>query len=114
MSLPTRVGKLPGHLWQIECAFRISKTDLRIRPIFHYRQRRIEAHVCIAFVAYTIYKETERLLQVHGIAMSATRAAELTQTMYELEYTLPGEAEHQRTMLQLDDEQRLLATAIYG
>ena len=111
---PDTIVEHYGHLWQIERAFRISKTDLRIRPIFHYRQRRIEAHVCIAFVAYTIYKETERLLQVHGIAMSATRAAELTQTMYELEYTLPGEAEHQRTMLQLDDEQRLLATAIYG
>ena len=50
------------HLWQIEKAFRISKTDLRIRPIHHYRKRRIEAHICIAFVAYTIYKELERLL----------------------------------------------------
>ena len=42
-----------GQLWHIEKAFRISKTDLRIRPMFHYR-RRIEAHVLIAFVAYTI------------------------------------------------------------
>ena len=46
-----------GHLWQIEKAFRISKTDLKVRPIFHQRKRRIEAHICIAFVAYTIYKE---------------------------------------------------------
>ncbi len=39
------------HLWQIERAFRISKTDLRVRPIYHHLRRRIEAHVCIAFVA---------------------------------------------------------------
>ncbi len=30
-----------GHLWQIEKAFRISKTDLRVRPIFHYKRRRM-------------------------------------------------------------------------
>ncbi len=40
-----------SHLWQIERAFRISKTDLRIRPIYHYRRRRIESHLCIAFVS---------------------------------------------------------------
>lgn len=52
-----------NNLWQIEKAFRISKTDLRIRPIYHYKQRRIEAHICIAFVAYTVYKELERLFK---------------------------------------------------
>lgn len=34
------------ELWQIEKAFRMSKTDLRIRPIFHYKRHRIEAHIC--------------------------------------------------------------------
>jgi len=77
------------HLWQIEKAFRISKTDLRVRPIYHYRKRRIEAHICVAFVAYTIYKELEYLLKRRNISMSPKRAAELTHNMYELEYTLP-------------------------
>ena len=49
------------HLWQIEKAFRISKTDLRVRPIYHYKEKRIKAHICIAFVAYTIFKELEML-----------------------------------------------------
>ena len=46
-----------SQLWQIEKAFRISKTDLRIRPIYHRLKNRIEAHICICFTAYTIYKE---------------------------------------------------------
>jgi transposase len=50
------------NLWHIEKAFRISKTDLRIRPIFHRLHDRIEAHICIAFTAYSIYKELERAL----------------------------------------------------
>ena len=49
-----------NHLWKIEKAFRISKTDLRIRPIFHRKRDRIEAHLTIAFTAYAIYKELER------------------------------------------------------
>jgi transposase len=49
-------------LWHIEKAFRMSKTDLRIRPIYHRLKHRIEAHICIAFTAYSIYKELERVL----------------------------------------------------
>jgi transposase len=50
------------NLWHIEKAFRMSKTDLRIRPIYHRLQSRIEAHICISFTAYCIYKELERIL----------------------------------------------------
>lgn len=103
-----------GHLWQIERAFRISKTDLRIRPIFHYRKRRIEAHICIAFVAYTIYKEIERLLEKHKIGFSPERAVELTHTMYELEYTLPQSKELRRRTFKMDDEQQILYDIIHG
>jgi transposase len=102
-----------SHLWQIEKAFRISKTDLRIRPIYHYRQRRIEAHLCIAFAAYAIYKELEILLKKKGIEMSARRAGELTQNMYELHYTLPDSNESKRQILNMDNEQRLLYQSIY-
>lgn len=51
-----------SNLWHIEKAFRMSKSDLQIRPIYHFTKRRIEAHISISFVAYTIYKELERLL----------------------------------------------------
>jgi transposase len=50
-----------SQLWQVEKAFRISKTDLRIRPIYHRLRNRIEAHICVCFAAYAIYKELERL-----------------------------------------------------
>lgn len=35
-----------NHLWQIEKAFRTAKTDLQIRPIYHRKKQRIEAHIC--------------------------------------------------------------------
>jgi transposase len=97
-----------GQLWQVEKAFRISKTDLRIRPMYHRRRRRIEAHVLVAFVAYTIYKELERRLHVASIPISPQRATELTQTMYEMTFRLPNDPQERRTLLQMDEEQQRL------
>ena len=109
---PSEIIENYGQLWRIERAFRISKTDLRIRPMYHRLQRRIEAHVLVAFVAYTIYKELERQLAEAGIAMSPKRASELTQTMYEMTFRYPNEAE-QRVLLQMDAEQQQLYDLIY-
>ncbi len=106
--LPKDIIENYGHLWHVEKAFRISKTDLRIRPMYHRRQRRIEAHVLVAFVAYTIYKELERRLKLAGLLISPQRAAELTQTMYEMTFRLPNDPEPRRVLLQMDDDQRRL------
>ncbi|MEA3346695.1 MAG: IS1634 family transposase [Candidatus Auribacterota bacterium] len=102
------------HLWQIEKAFRISKTDLRIRPIHHYKRKRIEAHICIAFVAYTIYKELERLLYKYGAEFSVARATELTHNMYEIEFQPPDSIESRKIMLKLDKQQQALYNFVCG
>jgi transposase len=41
-------------LWVVERAFRISKGTLVMRPMFHFTERRIEAHVCICIIAYKV------------------------------------------------------------
>lgn len=102
------------HLWQIEKAFRISKTDLKIRPIYHHIKKRIESHICIAFTAYTIYKELERLLYQHKAGFSPKRATELTHNMYELEYTIPHSINKEKSILKMDEEQKILFDVIYG
>ena len=54
----------------------------------------------------------ERLLKAHRVSMSPKRAAELTHTMYELEYTLPGSAERKRQLLRMDTDQQTLYDAV--
>jgi transposase len=78
-----------GQLWQIEKAFRISKTDLRIRPIYHRIKERIEAHLCICFCAYKVYKELERLLKLNNIALSPEKALREINQLQKLTYMLP-------------------------
>lgn len=96
------------NLWHIEQAFRMSKTDLRIRPIYHRLQQRIKAHVCIAFTAYSIYKELERVLYAEKSTLSLKKAAEITHNMYQLTYTLPESKHTKNRLLKMDDQQNEL------
>jgi len=72
------------ELWNIERAFRISKTDLQIRPIYHRKRNRIEVHICISFMAYLIYKELERLIKENRLELSVEKAIEQICKMYEI------------------------------
>jgi len=93
------------NLWHIEKAFRMSKTDLRIRPVYHRLRHRIEAHICIAFTAYSIYKELERVLYKEKSHLSLKKAAELTHNMYQITYTLPESKHTKSRLLKMDDDQ---------
>lgn len=73
-----------NNLWKIEKAFRISKTDLRIRPIYHRLRNRIEAHICISFMAYLLFKELERVLMQSENNISIQTAIENINKMYEV------------------------------
>ena len=99
-----------GQLWQIEKAFRVSKTDLRIRPIYHRLESRIRAHICIVFTAYTIYKTLETALMKEQSTLSLEKAAEATQTMYQVVLELPSSKRVQKILLGMDEEQRELLT----
>jgi transposase len=93
------------NLWNIERAFRMSKTDLRIRPIYHRLKSRIEAHICISFTAYCIYKELERLLKEAKSNLSVKRSVELTHNMYQITYMLPQSKHTKSNLLKMDEEQ---------
>jgi len=93
------------NLWYIEKAFRMSKTDLRIRPIYHRLKHRIEAHISISFTAYCIYKELERVLYKEKSKLSLKKSAELTQNMYQITYILPESKHTQSQLLNMDQEQ---------
>ncbi|WP_148086804.1 IS1634 family transposase, partial [Thermaurantimonas aggregans] len=99
-----------NQLWQIEKAFRIAKTDLKIRPIYHYKQRRIEAHICLNFVAYKIYKELERYLKQKKSDLSAEKVIEIAQSIYQIEITTPKTKETISKVILLTEEQKKVAS----
>jgi transposase len=97
-----------GNLWYIERAFRMNKTDLRIRPIYHHLRNRIEGHICICFTAYTVLLEIERMLKQAKSQITVKRAQELTKTMYQLTYQLPKSRLTKTKILGMDSQQQEL------
>lgn len=108
-GLPARqvVGNY-GNLWFIERAFRINKTDLRIRPIYYRLRNRIEGHICICFTAYTILLELERILKKAKSGITINKARELVRNMYQLSYRLPATGRTGETVLRMDSGQEEL------
>ncbi len=98
-----------NQLWQIEKAFRVSKTDLKIRPIYHRLPKRIEAHICLNFVAYKIYKELERQLKQKQSNISAQKAIEIAAFIFAITIKIPQSNEIISKVLIKTDEQKMLA-----
>lgn len=100
-------------LWVVERAFRISKGTLETRPIFHFTERRIEAHICICFMAYKVYKELERILGILNINLSVDKVMDIAKTISTVAIHTP-EGKTERQVMLLTNEQRLLAPLISG
>jgi transposase len=88
-SLPAKeVCEQYNSLWVIEKAFRVTKGTIEIRPMFHFTARRIEAHVCICFIAYKMYKELERILKLNNINLSVDKVLNIAKTITSIEINL--------------------------
>ena len=61
---PARLWQFYVQLTQVEAAFKDLKDDLGLRPIFHQLERRIEAHIFVAFVAYCLHVHLRARLRV--------------------------------------------------
>lgn len=64
----------PDDLWrayiqltEAEAAFRIHKSDLRIRPIWHQREDRVLAHILVCFLAYVLWKTLFQMVRAAGL-----------------------------------------------
>ena len=100
-------------LWVVERAFRVSKGTLETRPIFHFTERRIEAHICICFMAYKVYKELERILRMLDIKLSVDKVMDIARKVSTITLRTSSGQEVSQILL-LTDEQKQLAPLLQG
>src|SRR5271166_2958136 len=62
--LATYKGQL---VWGIEAAFRIQKDQLNLRPVWHQREDRVQAHILVCFLAFVLWKSLEMWQQRAGL-----------------------------------------------
>ena len=97
------------ELWVIERAYRVTKGTLEMRPMFHFTPKRIEAHVCICFVAYKVYKELERILKANGFNLSVDKILNIAKTVTTIKVKLPHAGQTMFKTMLLTSKHKLIA-----
>ena len=64
------------QLTDAELAFRIHKSDLQIRPVWHQKQERVKAHILVCFLAYVLWKTLGQLCKGAGLGDEPRRVFE--------------------------------------
>ena len=67
---PEALWRTYVQLTEAEAAFRIHKTDLSLRPIWHQKAERVQAHILVCFLAYVLWKTLEQWQQRAGLGHS--------------------------------------------
>jgi len=94
-------------LWVVERAFRIGKSSLEMRPMFHFTEKRIEAHICICFIAYKVYKELERRIRMLGVNFSVDKVLAIAKTITTLKIKLPNGETYTETLYTTPQEKAI-------
>ena len=86
----------PAVLWtryvqltQIEAVFRSLKNELGIRPIYHHLERRVDAHILIAFLAYCLQVTLKNRLQIHAPGLTSAAVLEKLGTIQMIDVYIP-------------------------
>ena len=66
-----------SNLWQVEESFRITKSDLKIRPVYHWKPSRVKAHLAISFAALFLVRHLEYRVKVQYKKLSPKKIKEL-------------------------------------
>ncbi len=86
----------PAVLWtryvqltQIEAVFRSLKNELGIRPVYHHLERRVDAHILIAFLAYCLQVTLKNRLQIHAPGLTSAAVLEKLGTIQMIDVWIP-------------------------
>jgi len=97
------------QLTEVEAAFRTLKSELAIRPLFHQLERRVKAHVLVAFLGYALLVTLKHLLKRAGAKFSPANVLKRLAELYSVDIVLPtveGREIWLRRITKLDDEQQ--------
>lgn len=90
-----------NRLWKIEESFRVLKTNLETRPMFHWTPKRIQGHLVLCFISFMLQRTLEIMLANKGVSTS-------------LEKTRNAIDKMQASLILLDGEKYLLRSNITG
>jgi transposase len=104
---PHELWKTYIQLTQVEDAFRVTKSDLCIRPIYHHRQDRTQAHILVCFLALVLWRTLQQWMSVSGLGTAPRKLLEELHEIRSLDVLLPARDKTLRLRLVATAPQRL-------
>jgi len=95
---PETMWKTYVQLWEVEAAFRIHKSELTIRPIWHQKPERVQAHILVCFLAYVLWKTLEHWQAQAGLGNSPRTILHELARIQSTDVVLPLAAEPSRAL----------------
>jgi len=99
------------QLTEAEAAFRLHKSDLVMRPIWHQKEHRVQAHILVCFLAYVVWKTMGRLCHQAGLGEEARKVFAELQQISMVDVVLPtrnGTAIRKRCVSRPTEHQAIL------
>jgi len=97
------------QLTEVEAAFRTLKSELAIRPLFHQLEKRVKAHVLVAFLGYALLVTLKHLLKRTDSESSPAKALKRLSELHSVDIVLPtvdGREIWLRRVSKLDEDQQ--------
>jgi len=86
---PAKLWRSYMQLTQAEDAFRISKSDLSLRPVFHQKTERVEAHILVCFLSLALWRTLEMWMQGKGLGNCSRQLLKEVATVRSMDVILP-------------------------
>jgi transposase len=106
----------PRSLWrwyiqltQAEDAFRCTKSDLGLRPLFHHTEHRVQAHILICFIALVMWRTLENWLQSKGLGSCARQVLHELDSLRSMDVVTPLQAGRKARLRMVGKPERLCA-----
>jgi len=77
------------QLTQAEAAFRTAKSDLGLRPVFHQKEDRVQAHILVCFLALALWRTLEQWMQTKGLGTCARQLVKQVASIKSADVVLP-------------------------
>lgn len=87
---PKELWKLYIQLTQAEDAFRTTKSDLGLRPVYHHTAERTEAHILVCFLALAMWRTLQQWMECSGLGTAPRKLVEEMREIRSMDVVLPA------------------------
>lgn len=86
---PAKLWRWYMQLTQAEAAFRTAKSDIGLRPVYHQKTERVEAHLLVCFLSLALWRTLEMWMNGKGLGISARKLVEAVGTIRSMDLSVP-------------------------